>query len=441
MSLRVNLKPVFVSYERAFFRELPSEEEVRRRAEEILSELSSKLSGDARLLEPYFLTGPEGLEGLRGELSGDVDAVIVYRVGGMAHRLIAAVGMLGPPLIMVGPGVLNHDIVAYLRHRGREAYAPVGYDELNRLVRHLKVRKALRLSRVLVVTSSGLPSPSVISSAYDLEALKAKFGLDSVVVPTEELLRRFESVPPDREDVRKLVDELTSGAHRVEVSGDNLERCVRLYVALKELMREHSASAVTVSCAEPAFYEHRVTPCLAFSLLNDEGTPAACEADLSALLAIMLLSLLAERPAMMGNLWLHDARENVIRISHDVPPTRPRGFGEPRERYELHDFHERGYGATLYVHSWVGEAVTFARVHADLSRVLVGVGEVLASHEGISCRQTLDIRVEDARRLIKRVSEYGHHFALVLGDYAEELAELGDVLGLEVEVASESPRG
>lgn len=431
--MKVNLKPVFVSFEEAFFRRLPSLNEIKKRVEAILKEFLANVSQDANVLEPFILTHPKELKDLKGELTKDVDAVIVWRVGGIAHRLIASIGLLGVPLIMMGPGVLNHDIVAYLRHRGREAYAPVDYEELNKLIKYLKVRKVLGNSRVLIITSMELPSFSVISSAYDLDEMKAKLGVDSVLVSSEQFFEEYGSIKVD-EEVSKLVDELMNGALKVNTDRLNIERSARLYLTIKRLMEKHSANAVTINCAEPIFFKNRVTPCLAFSLLKDEGIPASCEADLSALLAMMMLMQLTDKPAFMGNLWLHDKERSLVRFSHDVPPIKVKGFKERGLPYEIFDFHDQKYGATLYVHVELNEPVTFARVHADLSKILVSTGIVVGSYEGIACRQTLDIKVKDARGLMKKVANYGHHFSLVYGDYSSDLKELCEILGLSVEL-------
>ena len=431
--MKVNLKPVFVTFEEAFFRRLPTLNEVKERAEKILKGLLTNVSEDVNVLEPFILTSPRGIEDLKKELTKDVDVVIVWRVGGMAHRLMASVGLLGVPFIMLGPGVLNHDIVAYLRQRGREAYAPFDYEDLNKLIKYLKVRKAIKSSRVLVVSSMELPSFSAISSAYDLDEMRVKLGVDSVLVSSEQLFDEYEVVGLSNE-VKELTDKLVSDASRVEVDRANVEKSIQLYIAIKRLMEKCEANAVTINCAEPIFFKHKVTPCLAFSLLKDEGIPASCEADLSALLAMMMLMWLTDKPAFMGNLWLHNKERNLVRFSHDVPPLKVKGFKERELPYEVFDFHGQNYGTTLYVHVELNEPVTFARVHASLDKMLVSTGTVVESHEGIACRQTLDIRVEDARELMKRVANYGHHFSLVYGDYSSDLEELGEILGLSIEI-------
>ncbi len=431
--MKINLKPVFVSFEEAFFRRLPTLDEVKRRAEKILKEFQANISEDVIVLEPFILTSPEGIEDLKKELTRDVDAVIVWRVGGMAHRLIASVGLLGVPFIMLGSGVLNHDIVAYLRHRGSEAYAPFDYRDLNKLIRYLKVRKAIRSSRILIVSSMELPSFSAISSAYDLDKMKTKFGIESTLVPSEQLFNVYKTIGSS-DEVRSLASKLMDSALSVKVDRTDVERAVQLYIAIKRMMERYRANTVTINCAEPIFFKYKVTPCLAFSLLKDEGVPASCEADLSALLAMMILMWLTDKPTFMGNLWLHDEERNLVRFSHDVPPLKVKGFKEEKLPYEIFDFHDQKYGASFYVHVELNKPVTFARVHASLNKMLVSTGTVVESYEGIACRQTLEIRVKNARRLMKRVANYGHHFSLVYGDYSSDLEELCEILGLSPEI-------
>jgi len=425
---KIKIKPVFVSYEKGFFRELPSIEELEKRVNEVYSKLK-KLYPEVDFSEPALITDVAGLNRLKSELTYDTDGVLVYRLGGIAHKLLADIGLIGPPLIMVGRGVLNHDIVAYLRQRGREAYAVIDEKDLSRLFFFLSARKRVKSTRVLVVSSKSLPSFSAISSAYDLDLMKVKLGIDYERISSEKLLSEMEKVS-DKE-AREVLDDILSHAIKVEVSEENLLKAVKLYIALKRLLKETYCNAVAVNCAEPIYFEHRVTPCLAFTLLKDEGIPASCEADLSALIAMIMLMHLSNKPAFMGNLWLHSAEENIVRYSHDVPPTRI--LGEDPKPFELHDFHDKNYGATVYVEVPKGLEITLARVDSRFSKILVFKGTVEASHEGVGCRETLDIKVDNALKLVEKVANYGHHFAAVLGDYTEELIKLAKMMKIEPE--------
>lgn len=427
---KIKIKPVFVSYEKGFFRELPSAEEFEKRVNEVYSKLK-KLYPEVDFSEPALITDVAGLNRLKSELTYDTDGILVYRLGGIAHKLLADIGLIGPPLIMVGRGVLNHDIVAYLRQRGREAYAVVDEKDLSRLFFFLTARKRVKSTRVLVVSSKSLPSFSAISSAYDLDLMKVKLGIDYEWISSEKLLSEMEKVS-DKE-AREVLDDILSYAIKVEVSEENLLKAVKLYIALKKLLKENYCNAVAVDCAEPIYFEHRVTPCLAFTLLKDEGIPASCEADLSALTAMIILMYLSNKPAFMGNLWLHSAEENIVRYSHDVPPTRI--LGEDRKPFELHDFHDKNYGATVYVEVPKELKITLARVDSSFSKILVFKGTVKASHEGVGCRETLDIKVNNALDLVEKVANYGHHFAAVLGDYTEELIKLAKMMKIEPECA------
>ena len=426
---KIKIKPIFVSYEKGFFRELPSLEELEKKVHEIYSKLK-ELYPEVNFPAPALITDVAGLSKLKSELTYDTDGVLVYRLGGITHKLLADIGLIGPPLIMIGKGVLNHDIVAYLRQRGREAYAVLDEKDLSKLFHFLAVRKNVKSTRVLVVSSKSLPSFSAISSAYDLDLMKIKLGIDYEWISSEKLLSETEKVS-DKE-AREVLDDILSHAIKVEVSEENLLKAIKLYIALKKLLKETYCNAVAVDCAEPIYFEHKVTPCLAFTLLKDEGIPASCEADLSALIAMIMLMHLSDKPAFMGNLWLHSAEDNIVRYSHDVPPTRI--LSEERKPFELHDFHDKNYGATVYVDVPKGSEITLARVDSRFSKILVFKGTIEASHEGISCRETLDIKVSDSVGLIEKVANYGHHFAAVLGDYTKELAKLAEMIKIKPEV-------
>lgn len=112
--------------------------------------------------------------------------------------------------------------------------------------------------------------------------------------------------------VQNIYNEVVGRASSIEVSEKNIRRALKLYVAMKRFVQEYEASMLTITCAEDLFYENRVTPCLPLVLFNDEGIPASCEGDLSALLAMTFLAHISEKPAFMGNLYSIDPEKRHI---------------------------------------------------------------------------------------------------------------------------------
>ena len=108
--MKLRVKPVFVSHEEAFFRRLPSAEKIKEKVDGIMDELTRNIEEYVSLEKPAILTSFNDIDSLSMDISRDIDVFIGFRIGGMGHRLLAKVGLLKLPLILLGPSVINYDI-------------------------------------------------------------------------------------------------------------------------------------------------------------------------------------------------------------------------------------------------------------------------------------------------------------------------------------------
>jgi L-fucose isomerase-like protein len=105
------------------------------------------------------------------------------------------------------------------------------------------------------------------------------------------------------------------------------------------------------------------------------------------------------------------------------------GFDKDPLPYALRDYHGRG-GVTAFTEVPLGAEVTLARAHRNLERMAAVKGEITACEDTTTCRNTLTIKISNAREFIKRAE--GNHHALVFGDYLEDLKILGELIGSQV---------
>jgi len=63
----------------------------------------------------------------------------------------------------------------------------------------------------------------------------------------------------------------------------------------------------------------------------------------------------------------------------------------------------------------------------------VAKGRVVGCHfHERGCSPTIDIEVTNARKLIHQEVDFGHHLAMVYGDYIPKLEKLAPLIGFEV---------
>jgi len=460
IDVKVNVKPVFAQlihsgpYEgpcRVGRKEelTPEAERERGRAqfEAFARELRENLGPDACLLEPVYMEWDDDFvvpEGELRKLEPDVynaDLILMAATGlpqlpaiGIGHRYEKPMGMIG----WVG----SVDIAAYLRSRGLEGYAFLDYDHLNRALSLLKVRKAFRRMRVLVAAEGNARVPTgVVSSIWDLEGLKRRYGVDYTCISAMDLIREMDGLTKaERKQAEELTDRLIENAGDVHMSRKDVLQSVSFYVAARKALERYESNAFVIPCFEicvkQVLEERRATFCLTHSLLKDEGIPSACEADTNVLMAIALLMYLSGKSAYMGNSYLVNREEDILAVHHDVAGLKMKGLDEPDLPYEIRNFTVGGWGATLrYDFSQdIGAPVTLARFDPTGTKVLVVKGEI-AGCEGfdrVGCSLSAHVKVRDIVDLFHKELDFGHHLAMVYGDYVEEVKELGEIMGFEV---------
>ncbi len=456
----VNVKPVFLNlvhssaYEgpcRTGKRENLTPEADRQRGREaferFLPELRENVGAHVVLQTPCFLERrddfvvPESeLRKLEPEIY-DADLVLVAGSGLRQVPSLAIAARYGTPIGQIG-WVGTVDTVAALRSRGLEGYAFLDYADFNHFTELLRVRKAFRRTRMMIVTQdNSFPSGGVVSSITDLAGLQQRLGVNATFVSASRVTNAMDTLPPEAEqEVEDLTNQLIRDATACHMAREDVVPSVQFFIAVKRLLEQYECNAFTIPCFEicatKVMEERRVMFCLAHTLLKDMGIPSACEADTNVLMAISLLMNLSGKSVMMGNSWAEDRERNVLRVCHDVPGLKMNGFDQPPLPYELRNFTEAGWGATVR-HDFTaetGQRVTLARFNPDGDAVLVAGGTIVGSAgvDTIGCSFAVDIEINDVADVFEKEQDFGHHLAVVLGDYVDDVVRLGKITGLRI---------
>lgn len=374
---------------------------------------------------------PERLEG--------VDLLLVVRPELLSVRwAVKALEAAGLPIVLHGaknrPGAVIADLYGYLRADGHDATLALDFPDIARRVRVVEAVKRLRGARVLVV-GEGFPSWSQVANPTSPEAVEEVFGVEVVQVDVEFL---FEAIHrTDRGAAEALAQRWMREAAEVTPEARNaVVEAAQTHLALAGLVRRHGAAAVTVDCRlmdELSVERHGIfySPCMSLTVLRGEGVPAACEADVNALLSMMVLGYLADRPTFMGNLSLVDPEEGCIEIAHCAATNRMDGYEAEPTPYTLMDYHHRGTGLASYSRLREGQVVTVARLDKNLRHLSVAVGPIVDSAQGTGCVNRIRVRIGDARGFAERCLAGDHH-AVVYGDVTDEVRSLCRTLGLGV---------
>ena len=329
----------------------------------------------------------------------------------------------------------------------------------------LRVKKAIKNTKVLVVLKKEIISKGVLSTITDLERLKIEQGVNFTYINAEELFNEVRAISREQKNrAETITDEIINHAEKNAMTKENIQKSVEFYIVIRDLLEKYECNAFTMPCFEVCATkvfndEFQFTPCLAHSLLKEEGIPSACEADINVLMAMNVLINLTRKAPHMGNTHpvaqeektdqsipsgleivpeIQD-KENIVSTWHAVPTRKMKGIDKDNIPYNIQSFTHSGWGATLrYDYNRdKGETITLLRFHPTGKKMFAINGEIVtgAGIDKVGCPTGFYWKVADVKDFFKKELEFGHHYAWVYGNYIEQLKDLGEVLGLEVVTA------
>ncbi|MBR6050969.1 MAG: hypothetical protein IKP68_07170, partial [Clostridia bacterium] len=142
-------------------------------------QLKANISSEyANVMEPAYIEYPENFyisdetfDVLKPDLN-EVDIFLfTYRLPGIER--------LDKPMSMINNGPAPVDLGAFYSDIGKEFYFGHDYEEYNEILKLLQVRKAIRNTKLLVLTACEQFPVSVNSSNPDLFGLNLKYGIRS----------------------------------------------------------------------------------------------------------------------------------------------------------------------------------------------------------------------------------------------------------------------
>ncbi|MCL4534394.1 MAG: hypothetical protein M1370_04450 [Bacteroidetes bacterium] len=475
MSLKVNALPVVVNSGNGVGGYLAGgarldEAELQEFLATAMPRLKSQLT-EANFLEPVVITENEGdILKLRDELRGDVDVLVPLSAGHIIHRgwrhtvpIEVRLGAVGRPIVRLNYMVwdfLALDTVAALKAGGTEAYFADTPAKANEILRIKRVRKALEKTKIAVFETVKSPSwpigLAVPTNIVDPRLIKDKIGIDATYVPLSRLKEIVESIPETEaqavaSDWVAKATEVSDVFREGETGPKWIAQEARLYLGLKQVVSSLGFTAIS-GClgpcmGTPPIFENQCRPCLAFTMLKDEGVPCGCEADQNTMLAMIMLMYLAGKPADMGNTliptYTDDHMEDwmvpnpgpdVIAISHAVTPTRMSGFDKPADPYSIRGAHcSWCYGTCGYVELKKGQEVTVARLGPRAERMLIAEGIIDSTHMTVveGNRNAAYVKVKNRSDFFDKQSEFGNHLTFVYGREGDALGRLCQSFGIE----------
>jgi hypothetical protein len=391
-----------------------------------LDELERRHPGLVRFTGGEWLKAPGDVEPWAKGLS-DVDAVLLLDLTSSTSGIYAALDKVDIPKLLFTRPITGWAFLDGARwiQQGRKCdmVASSSFEDLAPHLPMLRTMHHLRHSKVLIVREGA-------SARGGAEGFTRQFGTAMAFPSYQDLKAAYDAVDPGK--ARDEAREFTRGALKVvEPSASDIEKAARFHLAMKAVLAEEKANAITIDCLGgfhrgdlPAY------PCMAWSKLNDEGLYGVCESDLLSTMTQLLLTSYSGRPGFVSDPSFDIHRNEVIH-AHCVAATCMKGVGGKNSPYIIRSHMEDNQGVSVQVQMPLGEVVTCAKFSAP-DTFLVSTGEVTSNLDSPrGCRTKIVTKVADARKFVEGYTG-GLHRVLFYGDYVRAVERMGRLMGFRV---------
>ena len=412
------------------------------RPTEEIEKLNQHLDGVAKKLgDVQFVGGevipPSEADAVVANLAG-VDGIILFHLsghgGGPPAEAMNKIVDTGIPTAVFSQPFSGHGWMyfpAWQKAGKKVVLLPTSdWTELDRVAALMRVAPRMRQTKILVIRG-----PMGTAASKDAAKIKERWGTEIIPVTVEQTLEAHNAVNQAEAEAEAEKYWISQAKQIVEPTPEEIVNSAKLYLAIKKMMIENGAQAVTSSncMGDPA------KGCLTFSKLCDIGLVGACEGDMDSTLTMLIFNYGFGIPGFITDPVFDTARNALIHF-HCTCPTLMDGPGGERRPFIMRTQTDSGRGVSLDVEQRVGQPVTCAKF-IDLDTMLISTGKITeVTHDKLACRTQFVTEVGDARKMFLNwgggVLEGDVmtllHRVVFYGDHTQSIADLGNLMGFKV---------
>ena len=300
----------------------------------------------------------------------------------------------------------------------------------------VNVVKSIKNLNILQISTRPEPFCSVICNEGELVE---KFNVHLYPVTLDDLVFRMEEIEKEGgEELKKTADFIRSIS--LDKKSEKIIKVAALKLAMKSLARQYNCRAIAIQCWTMLQELVGIMPCLANSLLTDEGIPTVCETDIhGAITAVMMqaVSLFGKVPFFADVTVRHPENDNAELLWHcgNFP------YSLAKDKNASHAGCSKYHGNTYGICEWElqdGE-LTIARFDGDRGKYSLLIGEAKTTDGPKNVGSYVWIEVDNWPKWEHKLVEgpYIHHVVGVYGRCGEILYEACKYInGLTPDVAS-----
>lgn len=218
-----------------------------------------------------------------------------------------------------------------------------------------------------------------------------------------------------------------------DLEQEPLDKTLRTYAALSDLAEDHGLDGLAVRCWPEFFTDYGCAACGAMAMLNEDGRPAACEADVYGNISTLMLQELAQAPVFMADLVDMDISDDTGVFWHCG--LAPLSMADPQVA-PMATVHSNRRKPLLNEFPLKPGRITIARLSQsrNQTRLMIGGAEMLRAPKSFSGTSGVVRFDRPSATVLDTIMAEGleHHYAFAYGEHRPGLRALAQQLDIPV---------
>lgn len=294
-------------------------------------------------------------------------------------------------------------------------------------MRMLKAKAKMNRASCIVIKGDKREKKKLADTGISLQYLPASAFIDTY------------NNTPDSEEIIAMADNYIRQAQSIRLADrQDVINGVKSYLVAGKFLETEKADSISMDCLGALGDKKVSLPCIAWSCMNDDGIPAACEADTGAIASQIIVQYLFDRPGFQQD-PVADTSDDTIIGAHCSCPTRLNGFEMPSEPFDL--VHHHGNRDAVPRTIWkVGQRVTCMDFlpgnpkSRTRSQMLISTGTVV-ENMGVppsgGCVVSVKVKFDGGHEVL---TFPGFHQLFFYGDYKHELEDFCQLCNFEAKI-------
>jgi hypothetical protein len=280
----------------------------------------------------------------------------------------------------------------------------------------------------------------VIKGNKRYETIMNDLGITLKYIPAKSFIEEYRNMETSEEILAMAKEYERLANRRKGATPEDVVYGIKSYSVARNILEREKGDAISMDCLGALANEKISLPCIAWSRMNDDGVPAACEADTGAIAAHVVVQNLFDRPGFQQD-PVADTSSDTLIGAHCSCPTRLNGFNMPPEPFEI--IHHHGNRDAVPRTIWkIGQRVTCLDVLPGINekekyqktKMLVSEGTVV---ENVSvppaggCVVSVKVKFDGNQDVL---TFPGFHQLFFYGEFKDQLKEFCQLFNFDVEI-------